>query len=57
MLAELFMLRLEALRRRATPSALATSDTRFVPIRLPDEGLGYGNCRAPAGEPDDATTH
>jgi len=48
MLAEIFMLRLEALVREAAASkpAMAVSDTRFVPIsRLPSEAK-----RAPAGD-------
>jgi hypothetical protein len=35
MLAEIFMLRLEAIRRVSTPGTSITSDIRFVPIKLP----------------------
>ena len=35
MLAELFMLRLEALFRASNTSAPTSSDNRFVPLKLP----------------------
>jgi hypothetical protein len=35
MLAELFMLRLEAIFRSSNTSAGASSDNRFVPLKLP----------------------
>ena len=35
MLAELFMVRLEAILRASNTSAGASSDNRFVPIKLP----------------------
>jgi len=35
MLAEIFMLRLETIRRGSKPATSTSSDIRFVPIRLP----------------------
>jgi hypothetical protein len=35
MLAELFMLRMEAIARSINPQGATSSDTRFVPIKLP----------------------
>ena len=35
MLAELFMMRIEAMVRANNPQAANNSDTRFVPIKLP----------------------
>ncbi len=35
MLAELFMLRMEAIARTINPQGATSSDTRFVPARLP----------------------
>jgi hypothetical protein len=35
MLAELFMLRIEAMVRATSPQSATNSDTRFVPIKLP----------------------
>jgi hypothetical protein len=35
MLAELFMLRIEAMARASNPQGANNSDTRFVPIKLP----------------------
>jgi hypothetical protein len=35
MLAELFMLRIEALVRASNPQGGNSSDTRFVPVKLP----------------------
>jgi hypothetical protein len=35
MLAELFMLRIEAIARAINPQGATSSDTRFVPIKLP----------------------
>ena len=35
MLAELFMLRMEAIARSVNPHSTNNSDTRFVPIKLP----------------------
>jgi hypothetical protein len=35
MLAELFMLRMEAIARSINPHGTNNSDTRFVPIKLP----------------------
>jgi hypothetical protein len=34
MLAELFMLRMEAIARSISPQGATSSDTRFVPIKL-----------------------
>ena len=34
MLAELFMLRMEAIARTISPQGATSSDTRFVPIKL-----------------------
>ena len=38
MLAELFMLRMEAIARSINPHGTNNSDTRFVPIKLPMPG-------------------
>jgi hypothetical protein len=35
MLAEVFMLKLEAIARSANPQGSANSDTRFIPVKLP----------------------
>jgi hypothetical protein len=35
MLAELFMLKLEAIARSSNPQGNTSSDSRFVPIKLP----------------------
>ena len=35
MLAEIFLIRLETLLRAANTNTTTTSDTRFVPIKLP----------------------
>jgi hypothetical protein len=35
MLAEIFMMRLEAILRASNAAGIGTSDTRFVPIKLP----------------------
>ena len=35
MLAEVFMLKLEAIERSSNPQGGANSDTRFVPVKLP----------------------
>ena len=35
MLAELFMLRMEAIARTINPQGATISDTRFVPVKLP----------------------
>jgi hypothetical protein len=35
MLAELFMLRLEAIARNTNQQGTTSSDTRFVPVKLP----------------------
>ena len=37
MLAEIFLIRLETMLRAANATPATTSDTRFVPIRLPRE--------------------
>jgi hypothetical protein len=37
MLAELFMLRMEAIARSINPKGINNSDTRFVPIKLPTQ--------------------
>jgi hypothetical protein len=42
MLAEIFMLRLETIRRGSKPATSTSSDIRFVPIRLPAISVGDG---------------
>jgi hypothetical protein len=41
MLAEIFMLRLEATARAAKDAAVASSNSRFVPITLPAAKASY----------------
>ena len=52
MLAEIFMLRLETVRRGPKPATSTSSDIRFVPIRLPAISVGDGPAIFPkSGEP------
>ena len=52
MLAELFMLRLETIRRASKPATSTSRDIRFVPIRLPAISVSDGPAISPeSGEP------
>jgi hypothetical protein len=50
MLAEMFMLRLETIRKASKPPTSTRSDIRFVPIRLPAISVSDGTV-IPCGEP------
>ena len=52
MLAEIFMLRLETIRRGSKPATSTSRDIRFVPIRLPAISVSDGPAISPeSGEP------
>ena len=52
MLAEIFMLRLETIRRGSKPATSTSRDIRFVPIRLPAISVNDGPTISPkSGEP------
>ena len=53
MLAEIFMLRLETIRRESKPAISTSSDIRFVPIRLPAISVSDG----PAIPPVESSQH
>lgn len=47
MLAELFMLRIEAIVRATNPQGATSSDSRFVPIKLPATSAKGGSQSPP----------
>ena len=49
MLAELFMLRLETIRRASKPATSTSRDIRFVPITLPAISVSDGPAISPEG--------
>jgi hypothetical protein len=48
MLAEIFILRLEIIRRGSKPATSIRNDIRFVPIRLPDAPVIFPKSREPS---------
>jgi hypothetical protein len=52
MLAEIFMLRLEAISRASPPPILESSDARFVPIGAMPAPLELGRQQAEESRPD-----